>query len=137
MFWWGLLAGIIIMSAFSLVALSAIDDQQESLAYFCAGPVAWVIVLVAGGYDLIRSAIHRRFYKALVVCPDGKIRYIDSSKVDNLLENEEGYCFPRFNEYAKKEGWCIDDWRKEDVTYKIASMRYAPSKVWKRYEKLC
>lgn len=104
MFWWGLLVGIIIMSAFSVYALAIFDDGKEEWAYFFAGPIMWIMAAIWGIYKFGHFVIKRRSYKSLVVCPDKQIRYIDSSYVDDLVENKKGYSFADFNEYAEQEG---------------------------------
>lgn len=137
MFWWGLLVGIIIMSASSAYALIELDNQKEGWACFFAGPVVWVGLLISEGCDLLRSGIRRHSCKSLVVCPDNQIRYIDSSDVDDLFENKRGYSFASFDKYAEREGWNINEWHKDNIVCGAGSARYAPKKVWKRYEKLC
>lgn len=137
MFWWGLLVGIIVMSAFSVYALAMFDEGKEVWACFLAGPIMWIMASICGVYKFAYSAIKNRSCKSLVVCPDNQIRYIDSSDVDDLFENKGGYSFASFDKYAEQEGWNIRDWHEDNIVCGAGSARYAPKKVWKRYEKLC
>lgn len=137
MFWWGLLVGIIIMSASSVYALAVFDDGKEEWTYFFAVPIMWIMASFWGIYKFGHFVIKRRSCKSLVVCPDNQIRYINSSDVDNLFETKRGYSFASFDKYAEREGWNISDWCEDNVVCGVGSARYAPKKVWKRYEKLC
>lgn len=135
-FWLGIFIGLFVQSLLTIFSLAALDDRKENFAIALGGFVVWIWFGVQFAYAFIVRTIRRNKYKALVACPDGKIRYINSNKANDFFDEHEDYGFACFNKFAQQEGWKIDDWDKKQRLDDWANVRYAPKKVWSRYEKL-
>lgn len=123
--------GILLMSLFATIGVYLIDDGY-TFAPLLMGPIAWTVCIFILLYDKITHYLKYRNVRSLLICPDGKIRYIKDQLADTMRECEDRkYDFPTFVEYPE---WNVNDWNKDFVFLDIGNVRYAPKKVWKQYE---
>lgn len=135
------LFGIIVMSGFASLSILALDSYKEKLAIALAGPVTWFIILIN---ILTKHIFHFiKFYniRSLLVCPDGKIRYVSDKKADLLREfynpTDSGPCYdyPNWDELYQQEQWNVKCWNKEFIAFStVGNLRYCPKSVWSKYE---
>jgi len=131
------IAGFLLMSVFSTISILLFDKNSDSiLGVIFSGPVSWLLAFIAFIYREINHWIIYHDVRALLICPDGKIRYIKPNKVETMRDcADREYEFPDWKDFNGKEKWNISDWkiRWQDIGY-TANVRYSPKKVWKKYE---
>lgn len=133
------LLGILVMSIISTVfTVISENSSHEELTLVACGPAGLVLLAIVQSILTISKMRKHIMFKALVLCPDGQIRYVDSNKeFDYFVYEAEGYDRIVWTaDLAEKEKWDINDWPKTRRCGDSASLRYTPKKVWKRYEKL-
>lgn len=133
----GFIAGICVMSFFALMAVIAADGGHEVAMVVLCGPVAWLWVGVLKIIRLIKSSIKHSRFKALLVCPDGEIRYVDSHKAQGVVDSEKyKYRFVPFKALHSD----VQQWPKEYRTTlgndAVGNVRYCPKSVWSQFEKI-
>lgn len=133
----GFIAGVCIMSLFALFAVVAADEGNETLMIILCGPVGWLWVGVLKIIRCIKLTVKHSRFKALLICPDGQVRYINSNKAQTLVDCEEyEYRFVRFVDLNTK----ATEWPKEYQTTlgkdTVGNVRYCPKSVWKKYEEI-
>lgn len=96
----------------------------------------WTFHFISFAGTKLSYLIHNAKYKALISCPDGKIRYINRNKALQFVVANDGYDFTDFRKHSQEEGWNKDDWNEKYIDHDLPSTLYAPKSVWKRYEKI-
>ena len=127
--------GILLMSLFSFFAVLSFDNESDKLGMILSGPITWA--LVSCFFFLTKTRDYFKFcnVRSLLVCPDGKIRYINDKKADTMRECiDKEYTYPDFYNYPE---WNVNDWAKHFRPYHdCGNVRYAPKKVWTQYEQI-
>ena len=130
--WITFILGILIMSTISTIGIIVCNNKNEDCGVLFMGPTAWVWLLVIWVCDKITYYNKYHDVRSLLVCPDGKIRYVNDKLADVLIECEDReYHFPEFSKHPE---WNVNDWKKDFVWCGIGNMRYSPKKVWSQYE---
>lgn len=134
----GIIIGICIMSVLSTISVFALDNGKDKVAAIFSGPAMWLCIIVYYVVKKICTIVHGYKYQTLLVCPDGQIRRINSSKADIMLNcSELEYNFPKFQDLNVK----IDLWKHKHLTHiygeVIGSIRYTPKDVWRNYTPIC
>ena len=130
--WITFILGILIMSTIATIGFIIFCDKNEDYSVLFMGPTAWVLIL--GVWACNKITYYNKYHdvRSLLVCPDGKIRYVNDKLADILTECEDReYHFPEFSKHPE---WNVNDWKKEFVWCGIGNMRYSPKKVWSQYE---
>ena len=129
--WQGFIIGILVMSTFATIGILLMDNGHDYAILFC-GPVMWIVAVAA---YCSRKFNHWATYhdvRSLLVCPDGKIRYIKDQLADTMREcNDKVYEFPSFKDHPE---WNVNDWNKKFTWMDYGNVRYTPKKIWKQYE---
>ena len=127
--------GSLLMSLFSFFAILAFDNESDKLGVILSGPIAWIVVLLFFFLTKLKKYFKFHNVRSLLICPDGVIRYINDRKADIMLSCiDREYTFPDF--YDNPE-WDANDWAKDFRPFHdYGNVRYAPKKVWSKYEKI-
>lgn len=127
--------GILLMSLFSFLAILAFDNELGKLGLALSGPISWVVVLLLFCLSKVKDYLKFHNVRSLLICPDGEIRYIKDRKADTMCNCiDKKYSFPDF--YDNPE-WDANDWAKDFRPFHdYGNVRYAPKKVWSKYEKI-
>lgn len=123
--------GACFMSMFASLGVALLDDNKY-WAMWLFGPFMWGVMLFTWIKDKIERA-HRANYRALMVCPDGEIRWCRNGNFEAILEFIDGYEIVD-QERLKKEGWESKFWPKKFRDGSYMSSRYVPRIVWEAYE---
>lgn len=123
--------GVCFMSAFAVDGV-LLCDKDKRWGIFFFGPCMWVVMIGALLQSLVKELCMSRF-RALIICPDGMIRWCKSKNVEAIINLDEGYRFVD-QERLKEEGWESKVWPKKFRDGSYMSPRYVPRIVWETYE---
>ena len=124
-------------SAIGCILYLATKNNEEILAFWGGGILCAISNGVAAIIYGIRTATHKKFFKALLVDKDGKLYYCESKQADDIRFDVEEYKdldlkFAReiVEKYAINDGWRKSDCDKMCGKW-ILSARYTPIKICK------
>lgn len=121
----------------AIVIVVNVSYDEATTILFCGGPAVWLMCGAISAYGKICRWYHRKRYKALVICPDEKIRWCESKKLDDI-EDMSGYgCATKL---VSEDGDIVDKYLRDKFSArmmcdkKTPNIRYAPPSVWRKYE---
>lgn len=125
MFLLGLIIGIIIWQALSLVFCFIWQEDEDKYVLATTGLVGWLVLLVIKIYQKYGSWLGHKRYKGALLDIEGKPCYCDSRDVN--FYKDLGYTF---NEALRSKYKVEDGWRKKDCSFPgVPNLRYTPIKV--------
>lgn len=123
--------GVCFMSAFAADG-ALLCDQGKRWGVFLLGPCIWVVMIGAHLQSLVKKLCRSRF-RALIICPDGMIRWCKSKNAEAIINLDEGYWFVD-QKRLEKEGCDQELWPKKYRCLGRVNTRYAPKSVWRKYK---
>lgn len=121
----------------AIVIVISIINSEDKTILICGGPFVWLWCGTIAFYDNFRKWYRRARYKALVICPDEKIRWCESKKLDDI-EDMTGYgCATKL---VSEDDDIMEKYLRDKFSAramydkKTPNVRYAPPSVWRKYE---
>lgn len=120
---------LIVHSAIGCAIYLATKNNETILAYWGAG----ILCLISNGVTaiiyVIRKALHKKNFKALLVDKEGNLYYCESNKADDFIY-DLNLKFARevVAKHAINDGWRKSDCNKMNNGW-VLSARYCPKKV--------
>ena len=141
MIWIGIIIGILVSELFCLCVFLATGENEDKGIAAGAGIMYFIVLCIATLLRFIHTKIRRAKYKALVMCPDGVVRYADSNWDNSEIGYKrecDGFRFAESELFVDyREEWDKDEFCKSMcLDYYHMNVRYAPKTVWSKFEKL-
>lgn len=126
-----IIATLVAHSAIGCILYLATKNNEEVLAFWGAG----IICLFTNGITAIifgiRKALHRKYFKALLVDENGKLYYCESKESDDIrYDRDLKFARAIVDTYTINDGWRKSDCHKICDKWEL-SARYTPIKICK------
>lgn len=126
-----IIATLVAHSAIGCILYLATKNNEEVLAFWGAG----IICLFTNGITAIifgiRKALHRKYFKALLVDENGKLYYCESKESDDIrYDRDLRFARAIVDTYTINDGWRKSDCHKICDKWEL-SARYTPIKICK------
>ena len=118
-------------SAIGCVLYLATKENEEVLAYWGAGIFCLFTNAITAIIYGIRKAIHRKYFKALLVDENGKLYYCESRNADDIrFDRDLKFAREIVDTYTINDGWKKSDCHHDTTKWEL-SARYTPIKICK------